>query len=246
VKEQVPQSMVIKEFSRFAHSYDSYNEIQKKVAKCLVESISTVKYKKIIDIGCGSGSLYRYLQKKEKLVKEFIALDSSKDMLSLHPNNSYIKKVCTDFDSEDAFCHIVPSSKTLILSSSALQWSKDLDSLFNRISKLSKDASFAIFTDNTFKTLHKTALLDSPIYSTETLQKYIDKYYSASYTLKTYQLEFTSVKEMFRYIKKSGVSGGKKQLGYKEMKLLMESYPLDYLEFEVLFVQATSLKYEVM
>jgi malonyl-CoA O-methyltransferase len=43
---------------------------------------------------------------------------------------------------------------------------------------------------------------------------------------------------MFRYIKKSGVSGGKKRLGYKEMKALMKHYPLDYLEFEVLFVEA--------
>jgi malonyl-CoA O-methyltransferase len=46
---------------------------------------------------------------------------------------------------------------------------------------------------------------------------------------------------MFRYIKKSGVSGGEKQLSYKQMKMLMEKYPLNYLEFEVLFVEATSL-----
>jgi malonyl-CoA O-methyltransferase len=46
---------------------------------------------------------------------------------------------------------------------------------------------------------------------------------------------------MFKYIKKSGVSGGEKRLGYKEMKVLMELYPLNYLEFEVLFVEATSL-----
>jgi len=46
---------------------------------------------------------------------------------------------------------------------------------------------------------------------------------------------------MFRYIKKSGVSGGEKQLNYQQMKRLMENYPLNYLEFEVLFVEATSL-----
>jgi malonyl-CoA O-methyltransferase len=46
---------------------------------------------------------------------------------------------------------------------------------------------------------------------------------------------------MFRYIKKSGVSGGEKQLSYKETRHLMETYPLDYLEFEVLFVKAKAL-----
>jgi malonyl-CoA O-methyltransferase len=45
---------------------------------------------------------------------------------------------------------------------------------------------------------------------------------------------------MFQYIKRSGVSGGEKQLGFKEIKVLMNSYPLDYLEFEVLFVNTVS------
>ena len=43
---------------------------------------------------------------------------------------------------------------------------------------------------------------------------------------------------MFRYIKKSGVSSGEKKLSYAETKQLMETYPLDHLEFEVLFVEA--------
>jgi len=46
---------------------------------------------------------------------------------------------------------------------------------------------------------------------------------------------------MFRYIKKSGVSGGEKQLSYKQIKHLMKAYPLDYLEFEVLFIKADSM-----
>jgi malonyl-CoA O-methyltransferase len=45
---------------------------------------------------------------------------------------------------------------------------------------------------------------------------------------------------MLNYIKKSGVSGGEKKLTYKQVKNLIKNYPLDYLEFEVLFVDATS------
>jgi malonyl-CoA O-methyltransferase len=41
---------------------------------------------------------------------------------------------------------------------------------------------------------------------------------------------------MLRYIKQSGVSGGKRQLSYKDIKNLLDNYPLDYLEFEVLFI----------
>jgi malonyl-CoA O-methyltransferase len=52
-----------------------------------------------------------------------------------------------------------------------------------------------------------------------------------------YRLAFDSVREMFRYIKRSGVSGNRNLLKYKEMKSLMQNYPLDYLEFEVVFIQ---------
>jgi malonyl-CoA O-methyltransferase len=242
VKEQAQQSEVIREFSRFAHTYDSYNQIQQKVAKSLVASISTDNYDRIIDIGCGSGSVYQNLKIEKKLVEEFIALDSSEDMLAIHPNGIDIKKICTDFDSKDAFETIIELSGTLLISASALQWSKNLDTLFSRLSQLGNQAYFAIFTANTFKTLHGVASLNSPIYSTNILTKYINKYFDASYEVQNYQLEFESVKEMFRYIKKSGVSGGEKKLSYNEIKSLMDKYPLKHLEFEVLFVKATSLK----
>ena len=51
-----------------------------------------------------------------------------------------------------------------------------------------------------------------------------------------------SVHDMLRYIKRSGVGGGVKQLGYKEMKSLMLEYPLKYLEFEVIFVKVLRKK----
>jgi malonyl-CoA O-methyltransferase len=242
VKEQARQSEVIREFSRFAHAYDSHNQIQQKVAKSLVATVTTDNYKKIIDIGCGSGSVYQNLKIEKKLLEEFIALDSSEDMLAIHPDGINIKKICTDFDSKDAFNAMIELSDTLLISASSLQWSKDLDTLFSRLSQLSNQAYFAIFTANTFKTLHRVASLNSPIYSTKLLKKYINKYFDALYEVRHYQLEFETVKEMFRYIKKSGVSGGEKKLSYKEIKSLMDKYPLTYLEFEVLFVKATSLK----
>jgi len=106
---------------------------------------------------------------------------------------------------------------------------------------LASKAVFSIFTSNTFKTLHHTANLQSPIYSADTVKETINRYYDANFELREYRLSFESVRDMFNYIKKSGVSGGEKQLSYKQIKHLMNSYPLDYLEFEVLFVEATPL-----
>jgi malonyl-CoA O-methyltransferase len=52
-----------------------------------------------------------------------------------------------------------------------------------------------------------------------------------------YELTFESVDEIFTYIKKSGVSGGRNALSYKQMKNLMKEYPSKTLEFEVLFAR---------
>ena len=234
-------SNVIQEFSRFAHEYDTYNVIQAEVAKALVEQLPSSHYTTLIDIGCGSGEVYKNLEKNHISFEQLIALDSSPEMLEIHPSSKKIKKICADFNKLQTFENLSFAPENLILSSSALQWSKDLDFTLSEISKRSSHAYFTIFTSNTFKTLHETAKITSPIYSEDVLKNTIEKYYRAAFELKKYKLHFKSVREMFNYIKKSGVSGGERQLTYKQTKQLMKNYPLDYLEFEVLFVKATSL-----
>jgi malonyl-CoA O-methyltransferase len=158
-------------------------------------------------------------------------------MLEIHPSSDKIKKVSFDFNDIDSFRAIGDRQYDIVISSSALQWSQDLDMTLKEISKLSNNFYFAFFTSNTFKTLHKIAGLKAPIYSQDFIKKCINRYYNASFELINYKLDFDSVYDMLRYIKRSGVSGGKKQLSYKEIKQVIEDYPLDYLEFEVLFIK---------
>jgi len=241
VKQTEKRSEAINEFARFAYSYDTFNMIQKQVSLELASLVPNAKYNTILDIGCGSGSMYKHIVESGIHFKNYIALDASEEMLSLHPHNHSIQKICIDFDKHTDMAMMQISNDSAIVSSSALQWSKDLESLMRQTSSWNTSAYFAIFTDNTFKTLHKIAGIDSPIYGTKTLISAINKFYKASYKVKQYSLMFESTKDMFHYIKHSGVSGGEKQLGYKQMKSLMREYPLAYLEFEVLFVEATPL-----
>jgi malonyl-CoA O-methyltransferase len=234
-------SKVIKQFARFAHQYDTYNVIQAEVARTLIDKLPMDQYTTILDIGCGSGEVYKNIQKRKIRFIRFIALDSASEMLRLHPSHTSVKKIAADFNNLETYQNLLVEKDTLLLSSSALQWSKDLMFSFAQLSQKANKAYFAIFTANTFKTLHKTAHIESPIYTPEVLKKSIEKYYDANFELKEYRLEFQSVRDMFHYIKKSGVSGGEKQLSYKQIKELMYKYPLEYLEFEVLFVEATSL-----
>lgn len=239
---QHKESKAVKEFSRFAHQYNRYNMIQAEVAKALVAQLPINEYTTIIDIGCGSGEVYKNIVHYEHSFKEYIALDSSQEMLELHPSSQKIVKLQADFNDAKMYDHFHADSGAVLLSSSALQWSKDLDFTIKRLSQKSEKAYFSIFTAGTFKTLHQIAKIDSPIYMQEELQKILEKYYDASFKTRVYRLEFENVREMFQYIKKSGVSGGEKQLSYKQTKHLMQNYPLNYLEFEVLFMEGVSKK----
>jgi malonyl-CoA O-methyltransferase len=232
-------SIVIKEFDRFAKNYSKYNIIQQEVAKELV-SLVDISFKSAIDIGAGTGTLYKELIKKFS-PKKFIAIDSSSNMLNLHPKKENIKLIKADFNSKE-FEKILSSLEfDIAFSSSALQWAVSLDFTFRAISKNSREIFFAIFTSNTFKTLHKEAKTTSPIHSKENLKKSIEKFFNPrKLYIKEYQLFFQNKEEIFEYIKKSGVSGGQKRISIKELRRLKKEYPKNYLEFEVMFVVASS------
>jgi malonyl-CoA O-methyltransferase len=232
-------SNVVQEFSRFAHLYDNYNMIQAKVATKLVQSLSSSHYRVLLDIGCGSGEVYKNCLNKGISIEHFIALDSSEKMLDLHPSCSLVTKICANFNDHD-FIDLLPVNRVdMIVSSSALQWSSDLELTVERLCGLSKYISTAMFTAGTFRTLHETAGISSPIYSAHEIRSVFERYYdTVSFTLHHYKLDFTSVRDMFKYIKQSGVSSGERKLSYVQTKKLMRQYPLNYLEFEVLFIEA--------
>jgi len=229
---------IAKEFSRFAQSYSRVNIIQKQIVRELITQIEPKKEQKILDLGCGNGAVFNELRKQRIDFRDFIGVDIAPNMLALHPKEPRVELLKLDFENPKLLDY--PSD--IVVSASALQWSKNLDQTLSHIANLADNFYFAIFTANTFKTLHQLVGIDSPIYSLELLQNSINKYYTATYRTNSYKLYFDSTYEMLRYIKSSGVSGGKKKLSYKQMKYLIAHYPLNYLEFEVVFVKANRLK----
>ena len=229
---------VLHEFSRFAKQYNSHNIIQNRVAKELVSKIDKISYSSIIDIGCGSGAIYRNLLNSDIEFSKFIALDFSEGMLLLHPSAKNIEKISFDFNRIDDFKALNKIDNQLIVSSSALQWSQNIELTLKKISAYAEEFYFSFFTSNTFYTLHQIANITSPIYHKEQILKALTKYYIISYEIENYQLRFENVRLMFQYIKKSGVNGEGNKLKYGEIKKIMSAYPYDYLEFEVLFVKA--------
>ena len=222
-----------KEFSRFAHVYGQYNTIQNKVAQKLVDDVAD-KPQSILDLGCGNGTL---LSKIDWEYKKFLGIDFSQKMLDLHPQGEKTECRLGDFNEDKLFEGLVTEKYDRIFSASSLQWAVDLDTTLYQLSQLNAPVSLAIFTSKTFKTLLETAGVASPLRSTEEVSYMIGQYFQCDIEIVKYELSFDSVQDIFIYIKKSGVSGGRNTLSYKEMKALIKNYPSKTLEFEVIFAK---------
>ncbi len=220
------------EFSKYAMHYGSYNVIQQKVADKLLSLVAS-QPKNILDLGCGSGTLAKKINwQYDKLM----AVDFAPGMLELHPKSQKIECIYGNFNDANLFELLREYSFDYIFSASALQWADDMEKTFQQLQTFQTPVALAVFTANTFKTLHVTAGLEPLLIDTCKLEFLQRKYFDANFEVVHYKLEFENVRDMFRYIKKSGVSASRNVLSYKEMKKLMQEYPLNYLEFEVAFI----------
>ena len=221
------------EFSKHANAYNQYNRIQEKVVHALMENIVKEEPSHILDIGCGRGAVYERVDWK---LEQFVGLDFAQGMLALHPQAPEVTLYQKDFNKLGCFDAFKEEKFERIVSASSLQWAENLAQTFSEIASLQTPVSLAIFTSGTFKTLHEVAYIPPLLRSLEEVKALSQTYFNAEYTLLNYTLAFDSVREMFRYMKQSGVGGARNLLGIQEMKRLMREYPLDYLEYEILLI----------
>lgn len=224
------------EFSRYAAEYGSRNVIQRLVADKLIAS-TLDQPKRILDLGCGNGTLFSLIDWE---IERFVGVDFSDSMLSHHPVSSNVELILGDFNDPALFERLGNEQYERIYSASALQWAEDLDRVIESLASLNTPMSLAIFTAGTFKTLHECAGVTPLLRSSDEVMVIAEKHLDAHFEVLHYTLEFDSVREMFRYIKRSGVSGGRRVLDFTQTKRLMETYPLEYLEFEVVFITTPS------
>ena len=220
------------QFSKYANHYGAYNVIQEKVAIKLLSHVKGAP-KNILDLGCGRGAI---VEKIDWKYEYFIGVDFALGMLNLHPHSNNIECIYGNFNDLELYEKLAKKQFDYVFSSSALQWAKDLKSVMKHIAQLNTPVSLALFTSGTFATLHKTASIEPILHSKDEVYEIQKEYFDLNFEVITYKLEFENTREMFRYIKKSGVSGSRNLLSYKQTKQLMQDYPLKHLEFEVVFI----------
>lgn len=229
----IDKQNINKQFSQYANEYNSHNIIQQIVSKALVRDIDN-NPKRILELGCGSGQIFKNIDFNYDYYK---AIDFSRSMCDIHPKASNLDIFCLDFDDNSFIKNIENEKYDMVISSSALQWSKNLDKIIYTLSKISNNINMALFTLNTFQTIFKLTDTKSPILDEFYIKKVFSKYYNCIFEIINYKLEFENKKKMFEYIKKSGVSGETNKLSFQKAKYLYKNYDLNYLEFEVIFIK---------
>jgi len=209
-------------FDKFAHTYIKYSIIQRKVIKKNLPFIKS----RVIDLGCGPGLVCKY-----KKFDFYLGIDISEKMLKLNPCSA----LKLDFNTKSCFEEIKKYDFEQIISFSALQWAKDLKFVFNEIKSLDKKFLLAIFTSNTFSSLHKFLGVASPIYSKDEILK-SSEILNPHVEILNYELIFNSPIKLLEYIKYSGVSGNvKANIG--KLKRFIKYFPISKLEFEIIILK---------
>jgi malonyl-CoA O-methyltransferase len=127
VKLNIDKNAVANSFSKAAHSYDQFAQLQRDIGNQLFRQLNNKSYKKTLDLGCGTGYFSAKLLKQNK-TNDLICLDLSKGMLDYLKMQRSINAICIQGDMDQ-----LPFSENnfdIVFSNLVLQWSNDLqDSL---------------------------------------------------------------------------------------------------------------------
>ena len=222
ISDQSKYSEELRSFDKFAHTYGEYNVIQKKIIKKYLPLVKN----RVVDLGCGSEGLCKY-----KDFEFYLGIDRSEEMLRFNPCNT----IKADFNTKECFEILKRYNFKQLISFSALQWADDLEFVFKEIKRLNKEYIIAIFTSNTFKSLHNYLQINSPIHSKETILHSSKILNPSKIEILEYKLHFDNPLEMLKYIKLSGVKGNVK-VSPSKLKRFIKEFPFSKLEFEIVVI----------
>jgi malonyl-CoA O-methyltransferase len=226
--------MPANQFDRYAISYSQNRDIQKKIAQKLLRMAAVEQYKRIVDIGCGDGAVY---EECGGLQEFFLGVDSSPKMCDLHRSHGGCSVLCGDFDDPKVALEIKKrfGKFDLLVSSSALQWSRNLSNTILELSGIARDFAIAIFTSGTFVSIRKCIGVNSFLPTVDDVKNSFASFCVKELLVESYKKEFDTPHDALRFIKTTGVSGGANSISYKQAKKLYTDGP-SVLEFEVVYL----------
>ncbi|MDD5108443.1 MAG: malonyl-ACP O-methyltransferase BioC [Candidatus Omnitrophica bacterium] len=226
-------------FSRYAHLYDKYADVQNKAAFELINSLKRNSFSRILELGCGTGNYTLMLRDRFKEAK-IKALDISEEMINVAQNK--LKNKDVEFTVNDAERITVDEDFDLITSNACFQWLNDLGKALQRYAKSLQRGGmvyFSTFGPQTFCELNTT--LKSILKESSVISAYFCNSASLKIMLKDnlksvkinevcYQENFTSLKGLLEKIKYSGIRGNGLDKKVYFSRTLLEKLEKAYLD----------------
>lgn len=231
--------LLARNFSRFAHLYDKYADVQKKCGLELLAQIEKDSIVSILEIGCGTGNYTGLLRKKFKQAK-IKAVDISQNMLQVAQEKLKGGKIEFVFaDAEEANFN---ESFELITSNACLQWFEDLEAGLVRYKNLLTKGgviSFSIFGPDTFSELNSSLsgiLQDASTAASSFIGQAQIKsilrrnFRDVRFKELSYTEKFLSLNELLNKIRYSGIRGDGISNGKVLTRRFLEKLNVAYLD----------------
>jgi len=210
------KNIIARNFSRCAHLYDRYADIQQKAALRLLRQIKKNSFLKILEIGCGTGN-YTLLLKKRFAHADLKAIDISAGMIDVARSKPGNKGV--EFLTGDAENVTFKGRFDLITSNACFQWLENLESSLIKYKDWLEDNGmfcFSMFGPLTFWELNAVIAedaLNNPVPAANFIDKdKIKEILKSNFkVIRFREIKYTeslfSLKHLLKKIKYTGVRG---------------------------------------
>ncbi|MBU0683956.1 MAG: malonyl-ACP O-methyltransferase BioC [Candidatus Omnitrophota bacterium] len=211
------KEVVLRNFSKYAESYNAHSTVQKECAKKLLGMVCPEKFRNILEIGCGTGFYTKMLSERYPYAR-ITAIDISPEMI----NSAKKERVCRNvkFKILDAEKMLLEQKFDLITSNASFQWFENVGLLVKHLGGMLNPGGFfcfSIYGRETFIELEQVLnlywgienmLSSSRFVSDEIILKAMKDCFKDVYLeSRIFKVRFNSLLDFLREIKFSGCRG---------------------------------------
>ncbi|WP_417914597.1 malonyl-ACP O-methyltransferase BioC [Candidatus Electronema sp. JM] len=203
--QHVDKDLLRQQFQRAAVSYEKQAVVQQQAAERLLELLIQ-QPQRVLEIGCGSGLLTRRLLAKFNSIEELVLNDLVPDFAS----RLGLVSPALRFLPGDIETLPLPGSFDLIISSSALHWLHDLNSLLDKLAAHLAPGGWLAFSLYGPENLHEIRELTGiglKYRSHAELEEALRRRFRLLHSSRQIEtLHFSSPQEVLRHLRETGVN----------------------------------------